>query len=127
MCTGKRLRAGCNQGYLPKTLGPRDTDALALANACRSLYPDRVFVKWGDKLAFRDAIDTQPVLPHGTVAEVEAEVEQRIEEPGPGGGYVLSAVHDIQPDVPLENVLAMYRHARPYRPSFGESAASCEC
>ena len=75
--------------------------------------------QWGDKLAFWGAIDTQHVLPHGTVAEVEAEVERRIEELGQGGGYVLSAVHNVQPDVPLDNLLAMYRHAREYRPSFG--------
>ena len=43
---------------------------------------------------------------------------RRIEELGPAGGYVLGAVHNIQPDVPVENVLAMYRYARSYRPSF---------
>ena len=58
------------------------------------------------------------VLPHGSTEDVHREVERRIEELGCGGGYVLGAVHNIQPDVPPENVLAMYRHAREYVPSF---------
>jgi uroporphyrinogen decarboxylase len=75
---------------------------------------------YGDRLAFWGAIDTQHVLPHGSVEDVKAEVERRIEELGPGGGYVLGAVHNIQPDVPLENVLAMYLHARTYVPSYAK-------
>ena len=82
------------------------------------MEPARLKKEWGGKLAFWGAIDTQHVLPHGTVAEVEAEVERCIEALGEGGGYVVSAVHNLQPDVPTDNVLAMYRHARAYRPSF---------
>lgn len=74
--------------------------------------------KHGDRLAFWGAVDTQQVLPHGDVDSVTEEVELRIEQLGREGGYVLGAVHNIQPDVPLENILAMYRHARVYSPSF---------
>jgi len=45
-------------------------------------------------------------------------VEERIEHMGEGGGYVLSACHNLQPDVPTDNILAMFAHAREYRPSF---------
>ncbi len=74
--------------------------------------------RFGSKLSFWGAIDTQRVLPFGTVEEVRAEVERRVECLGRGGGYVLSAVHNIQPDVPVENILAMYSHARRYVPSY---------
>ena len=37
---------------------------------------------------------------------------------GEGGGYVVGAVHNIQPDVPIENILAMFRYAREYVPSY---------
>ena len=80
--------------------------------------PAQLKTRWGEKLAFWGAIDTQRVLPYGSVEDVRAEVERRIEELGLGGGYVLGAVHNIQPDVPMENLLAMYRHAREYRPSY---------
>jgi uroporphyrinogen decarboxylase len=70
------------------------------------------------RLAFWGAVDTQQVLPKGSVADVKQAVERCIESMGEGGGYVLGAVHNIQPDVPLDNILAMYTHAREYVPSF---------
>ena len=80
--------------------------------------PARLKQRYGGRLAFWGAVDTQRVLPFGSVADVEAEVERRIEELGCDGGYVLAAVHNIQPDVSAEKILAMYRHARSYVPSF---------
>jgi uroporphyrinogen decarboxylase len=71
--------------------------------------------KWGDRMSFWGAIDTHRVLPYGNRSEVEQEVERRIEDLGTGGGYVLCAVHNIQPDVPAENIIAMYKHAREYK------------
>ena len=82
--------------------------------------PARMKERWGDRLAFWGAIDTQHVLPHGSVEEVRAAVERTIEQLGRGGGYLLGAVHNLQPDVPTENLLAMFRHAREYRPSWGK-------
>ncbi|MGA2238691.1 MAG: uroporphyrinogen decarboxylase family protein [Candidatus Bathyarchaeia archaeon] len=72
--------------------------------------------KWGKQLTFWGAIDTQHVLPSGTPGDVRREVEKRIKDLAPGGGYVLSGVHNIQPDVPSQNIVAMYEHARNYRP-----------
>ena len=82
------------------------------------MEPAKLKQKYGDELAFWGAIDTQYVLPHGSVEDVQAEVERRIEELGADGGYVLGAVHNIQPDVPLENILTMYRRAAAYVPSY---------
>jgi len=72
----------------------------------------RLKTEFGDRLSFMGAIDTQQVLPFGTVTDVQTEVERRIAHLGPGGGYILAPVHNIQADVPPENVIAMYRHAR---------------
>lgn len=63
--------------------------------------------RYGSSLAFCGAIDTQHVLPNGTPAEVRAEVRRAIATLGPGGGYLLSAVHTIMNEVRAENVLAM--------------------
>ncbi len=68
--------------------------------------------RFGDCLSFMGAIDTQRVLPFGSATEVEEEVKRRINDLAPGGGYVLCAVHNIQPDVPPENIVAMYDSAR---------------
>ena len=63
--------------------------------------------RYGSRLAFCGAIDTQHVLPNGTPAEVRAEVRRAIATLGPGGGYLLSAVHTVMNEVPAENLLAM--------------------
>ena len=67
--------------------------------------------EFGSRLSFCGAIDTQSVLPHGTEEDVRREVRRRIKDLGPGGGYILASVHCIQPDVPPENVCAMFEEA----------------
>jgi uroporphyrinogen decarboxylase len=52
-------------------------------------------------------VDTQRVLPHGTPQQVKDEVKRRIEDLAPGGGFVFNTVHNIQHDVPPQNVQAM--------------------
>ena len=52
-------------------------------------------------------IDTQEILPRGSVSDVKDEVKRRIDDLAPGGGFVFAAVHNIQPDVPPENIQAM--------------------
>ncbi len=62
---------------------------------------------FGKQLSFwGGAVDTKRVLPHGSPAEVRAELLRNSEALGPNGGWVVSAVHNIQEDVPLENALA---------------------
>lgn len=68
--------------------------------------------EFGRDLAFWGGIDTQRVLPLGTPADVREEVRRRVADLAEGGGYVLCAVHNIQPEVPPENVVAMYDAAR---------------
>ena len=83
--------------------------------AARGMDPATLKARWGDRLAFWGGVDTQRVLPLGTEEEVRAETRRRIGDLGQGGGYVLGAVHNIQPDVPVANILAMYDEARTYR------------
>ncbi len=64
--------------------------------------------EFGDRLAFWGAIDTNRVLPLGTPEDVREEVRRRIADLAPGGGYVICSVHNIQPEVPPENVVAMF-------------------
>jgi uroporphyrinogen decarboxylase len=70
--------------------------------------------RFGDRVVFMGAVDTQQVMPYGSVEDVEAEVKRRISDLGPRGGYVVAAVHNIQPDVPPENILAMAEATRKY-------------
>jgi len=71
--------------------------------------------EFGDVLTFwGGGVDTQHVLPHGTPREVREEVKKRIEDLAPGGGFVFSAVHSIQADVPPENIIAMWEALQDY-------------
>jgi len=67
--------------------------------------------EFGDRLVFWGGIDTQRVLPQGSVDDVRGEVRRRVRDLAPGGGYILCAVHNVQPDVPPENVWTMYEAA----------------
>jgi len=70
--------------------------------------------EFGKDLAFWGAVDTHQVLPMGSERDVRVEVRRRIDDLAPGGGYVLSAVHNILAEVPPENIVAMYEEAYEY-------------
>ena len=65
----------------------------------------RDIVFWGG------GCDTQNILPFGSPEDVREEVKRRISNLAPGGGFVFNAVHNIQADVPPENVASMYETA----------------
>jgi len=67
--------------------------------------------KFGKEISFWGAIDTTHVLPNGTTEDVKKEVQKRVQDLGPEG-YILAAVHDIQPDVSPENIMTMYTEAK---------------
>lgn len=70
--------------------------------------------RYGDRIVFWGAVDSQVVLPNGSVEDVQAEVRRRIRDLAPGGGYVLASVHNMQPDIPAANILAMADACREY-------------
>ena len=63
--------------------------------------------RFGKNIVLCGGIDTQRVLPLGTPEIVREEVHRVIKILGPGGGFMVAAVHTIMNDVPPENVLAM--------------------
>ncbi len=63
--------------------------------------------RFGKNIVFCGGIDTHRLLPFGTPADVRAEVKRVIQTLGPGGGFMIGAVHTVMDDVPAENVLAM--------------------
>ncbi len=71
--------------------------------------PESLKSEFGKNLAFwGGGIDTQSTLSFGTSDEVKKEVKKRVEILKRGGGYVFAQVHNIQPEVPVENIMAMY-------------------
>jgi hypothetical protein len=60
---------------------------------------------------FRVLAAGRTLKPRDTRAKVREEVRRRIGDLAPGGGYVLCGVHNLQQEVPPENVVAMYEAA----------------
>lgn len=63
---------------------------------------------FGQHLSFWGGIDTQHLLPFGKPEEIRSSVHHTIDILNRDGGYVLCPVHNIQKDVPAQNILAMY-------------------
>ena len=74
------------------------------------MEPERLKADFGGRIAFWGGIDTQHLLPEGSVRQVKEEVKRVLSIMG-GSGYILSPAHTIQSDVPAENVLAIYEGA----------------
>lgn len=70
--------------------------------------------RYGERLTFYSNLRNQSVIPHGTPEEVQADVRSKIEALSPGGGYIVSGGHNIQPDVPPENIIALFDTAFKY-------------
>ena len=79
---------------------------MALAGLKQDFGRELVF--WGG------GVDTQRVLGTATPQQIREHVKQNIEALAPGGGFVFAAVHDIQPNVPPENILAMWEAWQTY-------------
>jgi uroporphyrinogen decarboxylase len=81
----------------------------------KGMEADRLKEEFGDRLSFHGGVDILRILPRGTADEVRAEVRRLVDTLGRGGGFVLCSSHHLQPDTPVENVLAMYEPALRYR------------
>ncbi|MFN7037167.1 MAG: uroporphyrinogen decarboxylase family protein, partial [Bellilinea sp.] len=84
-----------------QVLNPIQTTAGRMANL------EELKRRYGGRLIFCGAVDTQRVLPFGTPDDVRAEVKRVVEILGSGGGYLLASVHTIPNETPPENILAM--------------------
>ena len=76
--------------------------------ATPDMQPERLMAEYGGRLAFHGGIDMQELLPKGTPAEVAAGARRYCDTLGAKGGYILAPAHLFQPDVPPENMLAVY-------------------
>jgi len=76
--------------------------------------PAMVKQQYGNQLALWGTIGTQTTMPFGTPGEVRQEVKKRIETVGRDGGLVLGPTHSLEPDVPWENILALYEAIEEY-------------
>ncbi len=89
-------------------LNPVQTSAAGMDPAMLKQRYGRDLVFWGG------GCDAQHVLPYATPEQVREEVRRNLEVFKPGGGYVFNGIHNIQADVPPENVAALFDAAYEY-------------
>ncbi len=74
----------------------------------------RLKQNYGDQLTFYGGVDVQRLLPFGTVDEVRQGVKEMIKTLGTGGGLLFATSHNIEPDTPIENIIAVFDTAYEY-------------
>lgn len=87
-------------------------DALEPLQKVVTLEPEVLAEKYEGKITFHGGIDTQGVLPYGTVEDVKKEVRKYMNILGKNGGYILMASQAFEGDVPIENIEAVYNVER---------------
>ncbi len=72
--------------------------------------------RFGSEVVFwGGGVDTQRTLPFGSPGEVRAQVQERMEVFGAGGGFVFNPSHNVQAGVPVENLVSLYRAVDDFR------------
>ena len=78
--------------------------------SAKGMDPRTLKREFGQNIVFwGGGVDTQKTLPFGTSEEVYREVRERIDVFAPDGGFVFNSIHNVQSNVPTENILAMFR------------------
>lgn len=74
----------------------------------KGMVPADLKARFGQRLVFHGGIDTQRVLPFGSREEVACHVRATVATLGCGGGYLFAPSQILGPDIPTDNLLAMY-------------------
>ncbi|MDR0718637.1 MAG: hypothetical protein LBF78_03300 [Treponema sp.] len=74
----------------------------------QNMQPELLKKEFGDRITFHGAGETQNILPNGTPDDVRDNAKMLSRVLGKNGGYIMTSCHNLQADVPLENVLAFY-------------------
>ena len=77
--------------------------------SARNMDPERLKAEFGERLVFwGGGCDTQHVLRAGSPEEIRTHVRHNLDIFAPGGGFIFQQVHNIEADVPPENIVAMF-------------------
>jgi uroporphyrinogen decarboxylase len=103
---------GCIRPLLPALadLGVEIIDPVQVTAA--GMQPAALKAEMGDRIVFHGGIDTQQVLPFSMPEEVAEHTRRLVATLGKDGGYITASSQLLQPDIPPENVVAMYEAAK---------------
>ncbi|MFB3786396.1 MAG: uroporphyrinogen decarboxylase family protein [bacterium] len=102
--------------YLPDFIDNRVDILNPVQVSAKGMDPRTLKQEWGRDLVFwGGGNDPQGVFSRGTPEQVRDQVRERMEIFKPGGGYVFNTVHNIQAEVPAENIIALWNAAKEFR------------
>ena len=79
------------------------------------MEPVQLKKDFGKEIVFwGGGVDMQHILPSGTPDQVKDDVKRNIEALAPGGGFVFNTIHNIQAEVPPQNIMAMIEALNEY-------------
>lgn len=109
ICGTRFFHHSCGSVYrLMDTIIDMGVDILnPIQPGTKDMEPEKLKAEYGDRLVFWGGIDEQKLLGQATPKQVKEEVRRVTSILNHNGGYVLAASHNIQPDIPVENVDAM--------------------
>ena len=86
--------------------------------SAEGMDPKALKREFGDQLVFwGGGVDTQKTLPFGSPEEVHAQVLERCEIFSENGGFVFDAIHNVQANTPIENIVAMFKAVQEFNGS----------
>ena len=100
---------GSSRALIPRFIDCGMDALQTIQSQAVGMNPYELKAEFRGKIALHGAVDVQGWLQRAKPFEIEDEVNHLMDEVGTGGGYILAPSHHIQPDTPLENVLAVYR------------------
>jgi uroporphyrinogen decarboxylase len=105
---------GSNYAYIPDLIDIGVDILNPVQPLARKMEPWRLKSEFGDKIAFLGGFDIQQLLPLGNKEQVREGVKKLIQEYAHGGGFIFATGHNIEPDTPPGNIVAMFDAAYEY-------------
>ena len=100
---------GSVEAFIPEFIDSGFDILNPVQTSAANMNPQVLKDKYGEQITFwGGGVDTQNTLPFGTPEQVEKQVKERVRIFSNNGGFVFSAVHNVQPKIPIENVVTMF-------------------
>jgi uroporphyrinogen decarboxylase len=111
-CYGAKVTHHCcgsSRALIPRFIACGMDALQTIQPRAAGMDPYELKLAFGEQMTLHGAVDVQGWLQQATPQEIGREVDRLMDEVGAGGGYILAPSHQIQPDTPLANVLAVYQ------------------
>jgi uroporphyrinogen decarboxylase len=100
---------GSSRKLIPRFIACGMDSLQTIQPQAAGMSPYEVKAEFRGRITLHGAVDVQGWLQRAAPAAIESEVDRLMDEVGAGGGFIIAPCHQLQPDTPLENVLALYR------------------